>query len=219
MLYEVITFRGNIAIISMPLIYNIFGDTGFSKSAVLLSFIMPLYNVLAVIILTLNSAGGEKASLKAIMFNILKNPLILASLCAMPFSYFGLSMPEFATKTIDYLAKTSIPLALFGIGCSFSTTYIKDNLRLSSLATFIKLIIIPVLVSITAYKLGFNGEDLVILFLVFASPTAINSFIMARAMNNNSNLAANIVFLSTFFSIFTVFIGIFVFKAIRNNFV
>ncbi len=207
-------FRSNIAIIGMPLIYNIFGDSGFSKSAILLSFVMPLYNVLAVVTLTVNSPGKEKINYKSMIINILKNPLILAAITALPFSYFQIRLPVFAIKTIKYLSDIAIPLALFGIGHSFSFKNIKNNIKYSLIATIFKLIVVPVIISVIAYYFGFRSLDLAVLFLIFASPTAINSFIMASAMKSNSDLAADIVLLATFFSVFTIFIGIYILKAL-----
>ena len=46
------------------------------------------------------------------------------------------------------------------------------------------------------------------LFLLAAAPTASASFIMARALGGNSQLAANIIAISTLFSIVTASLGL-----------
>ena len=51
-----------------------------------------------------------------------------------------------------------------------------------------------------------------IMFVLFASPTAIVSFIMAEAMGANSKLAGNIVLISTVASVFTIAAGIVILK-------
>jgi len=51
-----------------------------------------------------------------------------------------------------------------------------------------------------------------IMFVLFASPTAIVSFIMAEAMGSNSKLAGNIVLISTVASVFTIAAGIVILK-------
>jgi predicted permease len=53
-----------------------------------------------------------------------------------------------------------------------------------------------------------------VLYILFASPTAVSSYIMAKAMKNDSNLAANIVLISTLGSILTIFLGVFTMKSI-----
>jgi hypothetical protein len=54
--------------------------------------------------------------------------------------------------------------------------------------------------------------DLGIIFIVFACPTAIASFIMAEAMGANSRLAGNILLLTTLASVVTITLGLFILK-------
>ncbi len=66
--------------------------------------------------------------------------------------------------------------------------------------------------TVAAYKLGFVKGDLGIIFILFACPTAIASFIMADAMGLNSRLAGNILLLTTLFSIVTITLGLYILK-------
>jgi len=50
------------------------------------------------------------------------------------------------------------------------------------------------------------------MYILFACPTAIVSFIMADAMGANSRLAGNIVLISTIASVFTIAAGIVIMK-------
>jgi predicted permease len=50
---------------------------------------------------------------------------------------------------------------------------------------------------------------------MFGVPTAVASFIMASKMNNDEDLAANIVLLSSLLSVFTLTFGIYLFKSAR----
>lgn len=50
------------------------------------------------------------------------------------------------------------------------------------------------------------------MFVLFGCPTAIVSFIMAESMGANSNLAGNIVLITTLGSVFTIAIGILILK-------
>ena len=46
-------FRGNYAIVGLALISNLFGHDALGKATIILAFLLPLYNVLAVIVLTI----------------------------------------------------------------------------------------------------------------------------------------------------------------------
>ena len=64
----------------------------------------------------------------------------------------------------------------------------------------------------TYYALGFRDVYLGIILIVFGTPTAISSYIMAKNMNSDASLANQIVLLSTLCSMFTVFAFSFVMK-------
>ena len=66
------------------------------------------------------------------------------------------------------------------------------------------IVVSPVVVCLIAIPFGVRDDELGVLFLLAAAPTAAASFIMARAMGGNSGMAANIVLLSTACSIVTV---------------
>jgi malonate transporter len=184
------------------------------KAAILLAFIMPLYNVLAVIALTVPVKDEKQLSYQKTLVEIFTNPLIVATFIAIPFSYFQITLPQFLMVTIDYLASLTLPLALLGIGGSLSFKSIKTDSKLTIWATMIKIIIIPASLTYLAILLGYRQEDLGILFMLFATPTAIVSFIMADAMGCNSELAGNIIVTTTLGSIFTLSLGIFIMKSI-----
>ena len=205
--------RSNYAIVGFALLSNTFGDQVLGKAAILLAFIMPLFNVLAVIALTVPVKKEKQFSYKKTIIEIITNPLILATFVAIPFSYFQISIPQFLMKTIDYLATLTLPLALLGIGGSLNFKTIKKDSKLALFATLIKIVIVPASLTYVAALLGYRGEELAVLFMLFATPTAIVSFIMAEAMGCNSELAGNIIVTTTLGSIFTLSLGIFIMRS------
>ena len=207
-------FRSNFVIIGYPLIQNIFGDSGLSKGVLLTAFMMPIFNILAVIILSYTSDSGSGKGIKEVILNIVKNPLIIAIAISLVFSYFEVNLPTFVDKTIDYLATLATPLALLGIGSFFSIEKAKKSLAKATLATLMKLVINPAIFVTIAYYIGFRGDKLGVLLVLFASPTAISSFVMAEAMDNDGDLAANIIILTTLFAVLTIFVGVFILKSI-----
>lgn len=205
--------RSNFAIVGFALLSNTFGDQVLGKAAILLAFIMPLYNVLAVIALTVPVKKEKKFGYKKTIIEIITNPLILATFVAIPFSYFQIPVPQFLMKTIDYLATLTLPLALLGIGGSLNFKTLKKDSKLTLYATLIKIMIVPASLTYIAVLLGFRREELGVLFMLFATPTAIVSFIMAEAMDCNSQLAGNIIVTTTLGSIFTLSLGIFIMRS------
>jgi malonate transporter and related proteins len=204
--------RSNFVIVGFAIIFNMFGNSGLSKAAIMMAFIMPLYNVLAIIALTVPLHKEKQFSFKKTIWDICTNPLLLAAVFAIPFSMYKIVLPHVLSKSIEYLAAMTLPLALIGIGGSLNFESIKKDSQLAIVATLIKIIIIPLVLTAVAIKFGFRGESLGTMFILFATPTAIASFIMAKAMDCNAELAGNIILLSTLGSVITISTGIFVLK-------
>jgi len=205
-------FRGNYAIVGLAIISNLFSAEALGKATLVLAFLLPIYNILAVIVLTVPKHQG-KIKLRSITLEILLNPLILAFIFALPVSIFRIKLPEIIISTGSYFADLALPLALVGIGGSLNLENLKKASSLAFIASAIKIIIIPTIITITAYLCGYRNNDLGILFIVFGCPTAIASFVMADAMGANSKLAGNIIMITTLGSVFTISIGILILKS------
>jgi len=194
------------------LIVNLIGESQLGKASLVLAFVMPLYNVLAVIALTVPFKSERKYNYFETTKEIIKNPLILSALIAAPFSIFRIELGQVFTTTLSYLAKISLPLALISIGASLNLRNLKRASKLSFAAMFNKIILFPTIAVFTGIYLNFDANQLAIIYVLFASPTAIASFIMADAMGSNSKLASDIIVITTLFSIFTLSIGIVLLK-------
>ena len=205
-------YRSNFAIVGFAIISKLFGSFALGKAAIVLAFILPLYNILAVIILTVPLRKEKKLNIKSTVYEILFNPLIVAVIIGLPFSIYRIEIPSFINLTLGFLAELALPLALIGIGGSLNLQNIKKASGLAFTSSAIKIIFVPLLLTLGAYHFGYRDLDLGIMFVLFASPTAIVSFIMAEAMGANSKLAGNIVLISTVASVFTIAVGIVILK-------
>lgn len=217
--------RSNFVIIGFPLILNLFGERGMSKAAVVLAVAMPLYNIFAVFILTSTSKGMQKFNLIKVLAGVIKNPYIISVVAAFAFSFINKIFPDILflkvlvfdvpLKTIGYLAMLTIPIALLDIGASFNFQKAFKGIKIAVFASFLKIIAAPVIFTYIAYVMGFRGDDLGVLYILFASPTAVSSYIMAKAMKSDADLASSIVVLTTLGSIATVFLGVLILKYIN----
>lgn len=205
-------FRGNFAIIGLAIIANLYGNDILGKAALILAFTIPLYNLLSVVALTIPLRKEEEIRKSDLLLKIITNPLVVAVIASVPFSYFNIPVHPVLLSTVDYLADLSIPLALLGIGGFMSFKEARVGLKISLIAAFIKLVFTPLLITYIAFLLGFKGSELGIIFILFGCPTAIASFIMAEAMGSNSKLAGNILLITTLGSIISITFGLFLLK-------
>lgn len=206
------SFRGNYGIVGLALSANLLGDAGLAQASVLLAMVIPLYNVISIVTLALPLQKGDVISVKKIAKVIITNPLIIAVLLAMPVSLLHLSLPTVVERTGQYLAYMTLPLALIGIGGSLSLASLNKTSVLAFWATGIKLIAFPITLTLCAWAIGFNGDTLAILFVLFGCPTAAASFVMAKGMGANDELAANIILTTTLGSTLSLSLGIYVLR-------
>ncbi|MCC6074730.1 AEC family transporter [Pseudomonas sp. GCM10022188] len=202
-------FRGNNGIVGLALATSLYGDYGLSLGGVLGGLVILLYNSLAVLVLEVYSPNG-RTSPWSILKGILRNPLILGVLTAMPFAWWQVHLPVWLTTSGEYLARLTLPLALICIGGSLSLAMLRASSGLAVSASLMKMLWLPALATLGAWLWGFRQAELGILFLFFASPTAAASYVMARAAGANHQLAAAIIVITTLLAVLTTNLGLFV---------
>lgn len=205
-------FRGNCGIVGLALAASLYGDYGLSAGGLLLGVVIISYNTLSVIVLT-TYQPGQAASWLRVLGDILRNPLILAVIVALPVAWSGLRLPVWLMTSGDYFASLTLPLALMCIGGTLSLSAMRSDRRVAVSASVMKMITLPVLCTVAAWLAGFEGRELGLMFLFFASPTAAASFVMVKAMHGNDRLAANIVALTTLIASVTVTLGVFLMRS------
>ena len=147
-----------------------------------------------------------------IVRGILTNPLILASLLGLACMAVGLRIPSPVMSAVEDLSKIATPLALFLLGGSFEFSKVRQNRVQLFWGVMGRLVIAPAVFVSLAALLGFRGLDLASLMIVFAAPTAVNSYVMAQQMGGDADLAGQQVVFSSAFAIPSIFLWIFILK-------
>lgn len=196
-------YRSNFVLVGLPMVGNIFGSGRLGMTSMLVTVIVPMYNILAVI--TLEVFRGEKVKPLKILKGIIKNPLIIGSVAGIAITVIGLQLPKIAENVISDMASAATPLALIVLGASFEFASIKRYRKNLITVIIARLLIVPLICISVAIMLGFRGVDLVSLIGIFASPCAVSSYTMARQMESDYELSAGTVVFTTVISCFTLF--------------
>ncbi|MDV7212843.1 AEC family transporter [Azotobacter beijerinckii] len=202
-------FRGNNGIVGLALATSMYGDYGLSLGGVLAGAVILVYNTLASVVLAFYSPQA-RSDAWSIAKSILCNPLIIGVLVALPFAYWQVGLPAWLLTSGDYFAQMTLPLALICIGGTISLAALRESGSLALSSGLMKMVWLPLLSTFGAWLCGFRGADLGVLYLYFASPTAAASFVMAKAVGGNHQLAGGIVVITTLLAAVTTNIGIFV---------
>lgn len=218
-------FRSNYAFVGIPLAESLFGNEGALVATLLSAIIIPIFNILAVIVLTV-FGSGERVNIKKILLGILKNPLIIAifsGLLALGVRAllvrwgidFRLSSITPVYSALDSLGKIATPLALVTLGSEFEFSSIKELRRPLIIGVVIRSVVVPTLCIGIAYFLGiFKGAHFAAFIAVFATPCATSTVPMASELGGDSQLAGQFVVFTTIASGFTVFFATLILKSI-----
>lgn len=206
------SYRSSAAILGLAFINNMYDSVGMAPLMII--GCVPLYNIFAVIILTLKGDnGGKKPNTKETFINVMKNPILLSILIALPFALLNLHFPSFVNKAIGSVANTATPLALISIGASFEGKKALKKMKPTLLASFIKLILLVGLFLPLAVFFGYRNQELMALLVMLGSPTTVSSYIMAKNTGNDGILTSSIIVLTTLLSSLTLTLWIFVLKS------
>lgn len=219
-------FRTNYALVGIPLAGSLFGEEGEIIASLLSAFVVPTFNILAVICLTVYSSGDKKPSLKAVLKGIVKNPLILSiaaglvtlGIRAVFVKYgieFRLSSITPVYKTLTYLSNVATPIALIVLGARFELSAVPKLKKQIIFGTVMRVAVVPVIgISLALALNRFSGAQFACFISLFCTPIAVSSVPMAQEMGADSELAGQLVVWSTLFSALSIFFASYILKVI-----
>ncbi|MGA8830210.1 MAG: AEC family transporter [Desulfomonilaceae bacterium] len=189
--------------IGIAIILSAVGEEGIRQFGILIGFVIPFINVLAVSSMIWYS--GESCSKNhraAIMAKaIVSNPLILACLAGIFYSKLGIAFPTFVTKTFELTSLLSLPLALISIGGSLTFSRSKDHLGNALIAALLKLIVLPMVGYLLLKIFRAPPTPFKVAMIYFALPTSPQNYILSSQLNSDVDLATTAIVLSTLLSI------------------
>jgi predicted permease len=201
--------RSNMVFMGLPIVAYAYGDAVLGQAAVLIGIMVVVYNLLGILLLVLphqSLSYRHPAVWRGTAAKILRNPLILSSGAGIVLSLLGLGLPLALDRALDLVGRTALPLALVAVGAGLDFGRLRAETGVTAVVAVLKLVVYPGLVWLGLRWLGFTGVELAVPVLILASPTAVVSYIMAREMDGDAQLAGAIVIGTTTLSALT-FLG------------
>ncbi|MDO4272473.1 MAG: AEC family transporter [Eubacteriales bacterium] len=199
------SYRSSAALLGIAVIQNLYGNAGMAPLMIIAS--VPLYNVMAVTVLSFFRPGQDKFNkrmLKNTIRGIVTNPIILGILAGMIWSVLKLPKPVILDTTINNLGKIATPLGLMAMGGSLKLGKAFSRIKAAAACTFLKLIGFEALFLPLAVSLGFTKDKLVAIIIMLGSATTVSCFIMAKNMDHEGSFSSGVILLTTLLSAFTL---------------
>lgn len=208
------SYRSGAATLGIVFMTNIYDNA--SMMALIILGSVPLYNIMAVIILYITSPQNQGRSNKDLwkktVKNVASNPIILGIAAGMLWSVLKLPQPPMLMKTISYLGNIASPLALIALGASFELPDVKEKGKETFDVTVIKLLLLCLIFLPIAIHLGFRNEKLVAILVMLGSATTSSSFIMAKNLGHTGKISSCAVMITTLLSSFTLTLWLFLLR-------
>jgi predicted permease len=184
-----IAFRFN-SFICLALAERLAGSEGLLLIAVLIGVCVPIFNIAAVWPMTRHAQTG-------FVRQLVRNPLIVATVAGLLANVLGLAVPTWATPTLTRIGAASLALGLLaaGAGMKFSTLGAGKVLATSVLA--IRHLLLPLVAWGLALALRLDATQASVLMAFSAVPTASSAYVLAARMGYNGPYVAGLVTLST----------------------
>ncbi len=184
-----VAFRFN-SFICLALAERLAGSEGLLLIAVLIGVCVPIFNIAAVWPMTRHAQTG-------FVRQLVRNPLIVATLAGLLANVLGLTVPSWATPTLTRIGAASLALGLLaaGAGMKFSTLGTGKVLAVSILS--IRHLILPLVAWGLALALRLDAMQASVLMAFSAVPTASSAYVLAARMGYNGPYVAGLVTLST----------------------
>ena len=204
-------YRSNFVIFGISIAASIYSYEEISVVALLVALVSPMFNIMAAgIFAKYNKVKNTPAQ---ILKDMLTNPLVIGSLLGLVALLVCLKLPAMIHTPLSSLGSSASAIGLLALGAGFKINNLRKNAIILAVTAAGKLLIVPLIFLPLSIFLGFRGVELVGLLVLFASPAAFSGYTMATQANADGDLSGQIIVVSSVLSIVTVFVFVFVLKA------
>lgn len=205
--------RANSMLFGMEICQSLFGAEGENAMAAMVAVVVTVCNLLGILYLSVLAENRlTAAGVKRAYRNFIKNPLIIGVMVGLFWNLTGRQIPILLKNPLEKLSVCGTPLAVIVLGAKFDFKSIKNHLLIILHTSVWKLVLMPVILAGIAAAMNFRGVHLAAILSFFGAPSAISTVSICASMGFDSDLAGEIVLVTTLGSLLTLFMGLFVFR-------
>jgi len=196
----------NALLLGLPIAERAYGTEALATNIALLSVHAPFCYLLGISAMEASRRDKQSVfhSLRMIVLAMFRNPLMIGIGLGFVANLGSITLPGPVLSTVDMLARTTLPVALFAIGGVLTRYSLAASLAESSMVASFKLLLHPALVYLLATQV-FMLETQVMrnAVLMAAMAPGVNVFVFATMYGRSKGVAASTILLATMASVFT----------------
>lgn len=191
----------NFTFMAFPVIEELYGESMLFYLAVFTAVLRIAYCTHGV-----NAIAGPMKEKPDVSLKSIVNPPVIAIFIGLALYLFSLRLPYPVSRTMEMLSQVVSPLGMVIAGLILAELDFKEAFKgyRAYLVSFVRLIVIPLIVFLIVNLLGLPDMERQIAVIVSAMPVASAGVIISANYGADKKLAAKAAFISTLFSIITV---------------
>ena len=200
-------FQGGVrfnTFVVLALAENLFGKEGLFLAAMGAGFMIILINVLCVSAFSLAVNNGKKVDVKRLLFDLLRNPLIIGCVIGVGLNASGLKLPHAIDGILALGGKAAFPVGLMAVGAAYQAKNLMLHWHPLVVTSTVQFLCKPLIAWGLATYLGLSGVALSVVVLLFSVPTAPSAYILSRQMGGDHDSMAAIITVQTGLSFITL---------------
>jgi Predicted permeases len=189
----------NCGFMGFPLAYSVFGAEGVVYASIFNMFFNLFIWTYGIMLFS------DVTSFKEVK-KVLKNPGIISAVIGLVIMIFSINIHPVILNTMKMVGGLTTPVSMLIIGSLLSRTAFKNYIKDVTIyyGSFIKLIVIPVVIFVAASLLNEKSIVIKTLILMQAMPVATMASMFAENFNKDREYSAVIVSFSTLFCVVTI---------------
>lgn len=210
--YGQAVIRPNYILFGAAVAQSIYGEGNIGLISLMAAVAVPLFNSYSAIVLEAGRHG--MASPKKLLKAVVTNPTLIATIFGLLVNLIGLRIPDLLVGVVKDISGLTTPISFLSIGVTLTLNALDKKMELFSALT-LRLVIIPLIFVMGGVFLGFRGQELCALLVLFAAPVAVSSYPMAVAMDADGDFAAQMVAVSTLACLPTIFLWTYILNMLQ----
>lgn len=196
------------AFIALAIAGSLFGNKGLALGAIFMVILIPVINIVIVSTMTstLNQEVGNNSrpSIFDVLFELIKNPFILAIATGLVISFVGAERIIIIHETTGLLGSAALPIMLLSIGANIKIREISSAITPIIIASVLKLLVFPIVVFFVAKSMNLSLFETTIAVIFAAVPTAASSYSLAKQFGAETQLMTSIITIQVALSFITI---------------
>jgi len=182
-------FRFN-SYVALALSERLAGAQGVAWQALLMALCVPVCNIAAVWPLARQGGHGY-------LKELVKNPLIIATLGGLVANLAGLRLPEVVDITLARIGAAALPLGLMAVGAGLRFGALRAAPGLAAGLMAIRHLVLPALALLLVIAQDLPAGQQAVIVAFAAMPTASSAYVLAARLGGNGSYVAGLVTVST----------------------